>query len=197
MSQSGNRILMNRREALIFSATAGMSAALGPAALTAVFSLVSGMGLLSMWGTPMWSLTGIVLVRLAADRWHKVSLRRCLIGVGVCFVLYPVCYLATTEIGPRFFGTASRTEWPAREISTQMAAVWERETHAPLRIVTGESWIAGLVSTNPQRPSVFIEADLHSDRGSVTSALGCRRTCVTAALNSALSRWASPTKGRP
>ena len=33
MSQSGNRILMNRREALLFSATAGMSVALGQPAL--------------------------------------------------------------------------------------------------------------------------------------------------------------------
>jgi para-nitrobenzyl esterase len=33
MSESGNRISMNRREALIFSATAGMSVALGQPAL--------------------------------------------------------------------------------------------------------------------------------------------------------------------
>jgi len=131
----------------------------GPPLLTAIFSLVSGLGLRDMWGMPMWDLTGLILVRLAAPCWQHISWRRLSIGVTACFVVYPICYVAATVVGPHLLGVPSRTEWPERAIATAANAVWQNNAHTPLRIVTGESWIAGLVAMQAPRPSVFIDAD--------------------------------------
>lgn len=130
----------------------------GPPLLTAVFSLVSGMGLRDMWGMPMWDLTGLVLVGFAST-WESVSWRRLIIGVAFCFLVYSLGYVATTVIGPKMLDVPSRTEWPQQAIAEAATAVWTQKAHTPLRIVTGESWIAGLVSMHPSRPSVFIDGE--------------------------------------
>jgi hypothetical protein len=36
--------------------------------------------------------------------------------------------------------------WPQAEIADRMTKIWVRETGKPLRIVTGETWVAGLIA---------------------------------------------------
>ena len=41
-----------------------------------------------------------------------------------------------------------------------MSGIWARETHHPLRIVSGDDWIAGLVGlTGKDDPSIYTEGD--------------------------------------
>jgi 4-amino-4-deoxy-L-arabinose transferase-like glycosyltransferase len=131
----------------------------GPPLLAAFFSLISGLGLRDMWGLPMWNLTGLVFVATALPFWQSVSWKRLTLGVGCSFVIYTFGYVVTTTIAPQFLGVPSRTEWPQQAIAKAANTVWERDTRAPLHIVTGESWIAGLVAMSAPRPSVFIDAE--------------------------------------
>jgi hypothetical protein len=52
---------------------------------------------------------------------------------------------------------AIRVQWPQAEIADRLGRVWARKTGgAPLRIVSGEIWVAGLVGvTAMDRPSMF------------------------------------------
>jgi hypothetical protein len=55
-----------------------------------------------------------------------------------------------------------RVNWPQAEISRRMTAIWQAQTNGrPLRIVSGDTWIAGLVGiTAKDRPSILNLGDL-------------------------------------
>ena len=53
-----------------------------------------------------------------------------------------------------------RVSWPQAEISKRFAAIWARETGRPLRIVSGDNWVAGLVGISAKdRPSILNNGD--------------------------------------
>jgi 4-amino-4-deoxy-L-arabinose transferase-like glycosyltransferase len=132
---------------------------LGPPLLTFLLSLATGMGTRDMWGTPMWNLTGLLLVQAAQVRWPQVSLPR----LGYCFISFPLLGLAGFALAdvvvPQMEGRPSRLEWPDRSISQTFADAWQNETHRPLKIVAADGWLGGLVAMRAHpRPSVWIDA---------------------------------------
>jgi 4-amino-4-deoxy-L-arabinose transferase-like glycosyltransferase len=132
---------------------------LGPCLITAILSLVSGFGLRDMWGTPMWDLTGLLIVYAMKPRWPFVSTRALLLWIGALFVVLPLCYVLATSWGPEIEGVPSRTEWPDREMAKAFSNEWKSHTNRPLEIVAGNAWLAGLIAMRlPHQPSVFIDA---------------------------------------
>jgi 4-amino-4-deoxy-L-arabinose transferase-like glycosyltransferase len=133
---------------------------LGPALITAGLALLSGFGIRDMWGTPMWNLTGLLIVTAMKPRWPEVSLRALYVWVAVLFVVMPIAYVLSTSIVPEWRGKPSRTEWPDRAMAAAFSAAWQADIHTPLRIVAGDGWLAGLIAmrTDP-RASVFIDGD--------------------------------------
>jgi len=130
---------------------------LGPALLTAAFSLVTGFGLRTMWAMPMWNLTGLLLVQAFCARWEKVSLRRLAAATTLVFAAMPLAYAIDTAVGPAILRLPSRTQWPDREIANRLASDWSLMTHKPLRIATGDTWISSLIAMRQApRPSVWI-----------------------------------------
>lgn len=138
-----------------------MALGIGPALLTALISLVTGMGLRDMWGAPMWNLTGLLIVYAARPYWPHLrprSLIACLAGV---FAVLPVCYVLANATGPTALGKPSRIQWPDRAMAGIFAAEFRSRTGQPLHIVAGDGWLAGLIATrDPERPSVFTDADM-------------------------------------
>ena len=135
--------------------------AIGPAALTVLLSLLTGMGLRDMWGAPMWSLTGLLIVYSAQQRWPNVGWRRLAASVTAAFILLPVAYILATSTVPAMEGRPSRTQWPDRAMADFFDAAYTHETGRPLRIVTADGWLGGLIAMrDPSRPSVFIDGDM-------------------------------------
>ena len=133
---------------------------LGPALLSALLSLIAGLGLRDMWGAPMWNLTGLLLVRASMSRSKDISLGRLFVCAAVLFVALPMAYELASTYGPEWRGSRPRTEWPDRAMAQDLSAAWTKATGRPLQIVAGDSWIAGLIAMrNEPRPSVFIEAN--------------------------------------
>jgi 4-amino-4-deoxy-L-arabinose transferase-like glycosyltransferase len=132
---------------------------LGPAILSALLSLAAGLGLRDMWGVPMWNLTGLLLVNTGRSRWEKISLGRLFVCAAVLFVVLPITYEIANTYGPEWRGSRPRTQWPDRTMANELSTVWTKATGSPLQIVTGDSWIAGLIAMRcDPRPSVFIDA---------------------------------------
>jgi 4-amino-4-deoxy-L-arabinose transferase-like glycosyltransferase len=135
---------------------------LGPAALMAIGAALTGASLRASWGAPMLSLSGLLVIAILHDRLNVDRLKRIAIGAGVLIILISGLYFAHMRYGFAFSGKPLRGNWPQHEISTQMEGVWRAETNgAPLRIVAGDIWTAGLITMDgPNPPSVLINGDL-------------------------------------
>jgi len=132
---------------------------IGPVLLTAVIALVSGLGLRTMWGVPMCNLAGLLIVRFGRERWPAASLTRIAWAACCVFALMLVAYVLRTSVVPELAGKPSRTQWPDREIASAFGAAWKQKTHAPLRIVAGDGWLAGLIVVRGEpMPSVWTNA---------------------------------------
>lgn len=134
--------------------------ALGPAIVTVLLSMVTGIGLRDMWGMPLFTLSGLLIVSLLGREWSMdVSVRA--LKVAILFVAaLAIIYSGFVALSPRF-GYPQRNAWPMREIAEKAEAAWSSRTDAPLRIVSGKSWLAGLVAAgSPERPSVVFDGML-------------------------------------
>ena len=133
----------------------------GPLALAMIGALSTGTGLKTAWGSSMFNLVGLLAVALAADRFRPLALRRIAVFAGVLLLVVPLAYALVIGLGPRFAGTLLRVQWPQAEIAERFDAVWARETGRPLRVVTGQNWVAGLIGlTAKDRPSIVNNGNL-------------------------------------
>ncbi len=137
-----------------------LAMALGPALLTAIAALASGAGLRSSWGAPMVVLSGLLAVALLSDKYNPARLRRTAIGAGVLIVLVSGLYYGHMRYGVAITGDPLRGNWPQSRISDTLEQRWQEETGAPLRIVAGDIWTAGLIGLGQaDPPSVLIDGD--------------------------------------
>jgi hypothetical protein len=132
-----------------------------PAVLTAVLSLIAGLGLRDMWAAPMLSLTGLTIVYACRSNWPNVSWRRLSACICAILVLMPLAYVLATTIVPARQGKPSRLQWPDREMASTLASAYSLEARKPVQIVAGDGWLAGLIAMRiPSRPSVLTDGDL-------------------------------------
>ncbi len=132
---------------------------LGPLAIFFIAG-VFGMGLRAAWGAPLFSLSGLLVIALLSSHFSAERLKRLGIGAAVMIGLGSALYFAHLRYGAQITDEPLKGNWPQGEISRTLEAAWVRETNAPLEIVAGDIWTAGLVglrSRNP--PSVLIDGD--------------------------------------
>jgi 4-amino-4-deoxy-L-arabinose transferase-like glycosyltransferase len=133
---------------------------LGPLALTVLLSLLLGLGLKDMWGTPMFSLSGLLAVALLRSRWPAFRAERFLIGVTGLLVLIPTLYGFLIAFGPALTGKPHRGNLPAETIAAQLETRWFQATGRPLALVIGDEWTAGNVALYAAgQPSVLINGN--------------------------------------
>jgi hypothetical protein len=134
---------------------------LGPALLTAAAALLGGAGLRSSWGAPMVVLSGLIAVALLSAKFDAARLKRIAIGAVVLVVGVSSLYFAHMAYGARLTGHPLRGNWPQAAMSRALERAWASETEgAPLRVVTGDIWTAGLVAmSDATPPSVLINGD--------------------------------------
>lgn len=134
---------------------------LGPALLTAVISLVAGLGLRAMWGAPMWNLTGLIIVYFAGARAERASFVRLGIGTLALLIIMPLVYWFTTSYGPEQRGHVARSAWPDKPMARSLDAQYQLITGQPVQIVAGDGWLAGLIAMRSvPRASVFTDGDM-------------------------------------
>jgi 4-amino-4-deoxy-L-arabinose transferase-like glycosyltransferase len=134
---------------------------LGPALLTAALSLVAGFGLRAMWGTPMWNLTGLIIVALAGARGDQASFPRLAIGTAALLIIMPLIFWFTTSLGPQLRGHVARSAWPDKVMAKSFDQSWQLTAGRPLTIVAGDGWLAGLIAMRSDpRASVFTDGDM-------------------------------------
>ncbi len=137
-----------------------LATALGPLALVLLGAIVGGTGVRGSWGAPMLAMLAVLGVALTASRVTEVAVQRLAVVAGVLAVAIPLGYagVVTTLLRPE--SRPSRVNWPQAAIATELRAAWGRETKAPLRIVAGDAWIAGLAGLTADRPSILTDGDM-------------------------------------
>lgn len=131
---------------------------LGPTFLICLAAMVFDVGLRDMWGTPMYGLSGLLLLAWLPGRFDAAALRRIVRFAAVLLVLVPAAYAASVVTRPRLKDRPARVNWPQARIAEHFVDLFERETGAPLAVVAGPPWEAGLIAlTAPSEPSVSLE----------------------------------------
>jgi hypothetical protein len=128
--------------------------------LAILAALATGANLKSAWGSSMFNLAGILAIALTSERFDGVALKRIAICAAVAIVAVPLAYALIIAAGPSRAGAPLRVSWPQSDVSKRFAVIWARETGRPLRIVSGDNWVAGLVGVSAKdRPSILNNGD--------------------------------------
>ena len=131
----------------------------GPLLLTLCLGL-GGMHLASSWATTFFVLAGLLLLR-----WVPAVTPARLLGVTLAVGLTAQLLLAGgLALGRGVLvdqlGRNARSNFPAPAMAHALQAVWAQHAHTPLRVVAGETWLAGNLSIHlPSQPLVFIDAE--------------------------------------
>jgi hypothetical protein len=133
---------------------------LAPVLLVSVIPLMGGSGLRSMWGAPMWSLSGLLLVMLLGTPSNSVKTNRFYWAALSLLIFFPIAYGLNSALSGAYSKKPKRTAWPDREIAARMVNNWDSVTGCSLKIVTSDGWLGGLIAMRAEnRPSVFLEGD--------------------------------------
>lgn len=128
---------------------------LAPATAVLVAAALFDLKLQNMWGMPMFAPAGLLAVLLLRKAWDGYAVRRLwLAGVGT--IAFVAIAFTINIVVSRAVDDPIRNAWPMAEIAQEAKAAWMAQTSAPLQVVSGERWLAGLVSTGlPERPHVI------------------------------------------
>jgi 4-amino-4-deoxy-L-arabinose transferase-like glycosyltransferase len=131
----------------------------GPLALTLMLSVFARLRV--NWTTPMYNLSGILLV--AYFPWSSFSLQqiRRLCGLATAFSVALACGYGVWDLYCRYeVTTPLKSAWPMMSISKRFNAIWAQEVGQPLRIVAGDHWNASLVGIPAvSQPELFTNLD--------------------------------------
>ncbi|TVO72410.1 glycosyltransferase family 39 protein [Sedimenticola selenatireducens] len=133
---------------------------LAPALIVSVIPLMGGSGLRSMWGAPMWSLSGLLLVMFLGTPSNSAKTNRFYWVALSLLVFFPIAYGLNSMLSGTYSKKPKRTAWPDREIAERMVNNWNSVADCGLNIVTSDGWLGGLIAIRAEdRPSVFLEGD--------------------------------------
>lgn len=126
-----------------------------------IAAVVAGLnGAVSMWGTPMLNLVGLLVVAIYPDSVDLKLHRRVLVVACALVVAFPALYTVRDMVTAQTARQPMRTQWPQAEIAARMGAIWREATGSTLRIVGGNDWEAGLIALGQApRSSVFVNLD--------------------------------------
>ncbi|MBI1774328.1 MAG: glycosyltransferase family 39 protein [Proteobacteria bacterium] len=134
--------------------------ALGPFAFSIFISIVTGHGLRSMWGAPLWVWITLWVIMMVRPHFTALRLKWFRLAWAALFVLPLVAYAGAQMIGPILTGHERRTHFPGQTLAAKATEAWHEAYGTKLRYVVGRMWVAGnLAFYSADRPSVFIDAN--------------------------------------
>lgn len=135
---------------------------LGPMLLTTVLG-VFGIRLGSAWAATYFVMAGVLALLWVPSKpgLSSALLLRSVLWVGIVAELVLALGMA---LGSGWLadlsGRGARSNFPAAKLARQLDAVWLQHAKTPLRVVVGETWLAGNVSVRSKfQPLVYLDAD--------------------------------------
>jgi len=121
-----------------------MIMSLGPFLTVLMYSAVTGTQVRSMWGTPLFSLIGVLLVYLSQP--DVKTLPRLLMCYATYFVIALFSYVLMVTVSPYFLGYAKNEFYPSQAIALETTRLWHQHTQQPLAFVLGSRRLTARVA---------------------------------------------------
>jgi len=132
--------------------------AFGPAALLIAGSVISGRGLITMWGYPLWLFLGLWIVIAVGPALAQARLRRIALAWAAVTALYAVAFVAQYGVLPFFDHRYRASLFPGDRLGAEISTRFRAATGAPLAYVIGSMWLGGNISRySPERPRTLID----------------------------------------
>ena len=136
--------------------------ALGPTLLACAL----GTGLISLhanWATTFYVMLGVWAVRWA-PRVEPAKLVRSVLTVGIAVDLLMVAGVSLSNgLLVDLIKRTSRSNFPAIEFGVAMDKIWDSRVSSPLRVVIGETWIAGVTSVKSRHQPYVLQYGIPSE----------------------------------
>lgn len=133
----------------------------GPLLVTLLASAAVGIDLRDMWGMPMFTMSGLLLVMMLDRDWSVRLTNRAFYTAVSVTAIVAIGYAVSVPVRLQH-DDRPRVGWPMKRIARLATDAWQRGTNgAKLEIVSGPMWLAGLISAGaPSRPHVVYDGDL-------------------------------------
>ena len=121
--------------------------------------MISGRGLITMWGYPFWLFLGLWLVIETGPALDAVRLRRIALTWGAVTALYAVAFIAQYAVLPFYDHRYRASVFPGGRLGAEIATRFRAATGQPLAYVIGSMWLGGNIARySAERPRTLIDA---------------------------------------
>ncbi len=153
--------------------------AFGPAITVIGGSAVSGRGLITMWGYPLWLFLGPWIVASVSSRVDRACLTRLAGTWAAVTALYAVSFVVEWAVLPYLDHRYRAELFPGEQLAEEISARFHAQTSAPLAYVVSTMWLGGnighysadhprtLIDGNPRRAPWIDLGDLAASGGVV------------------------------
>jgi hypothetical protein len=134
--------------------------AFGPAATIIVLSLVTGRGLVAMWGYPLWLFLGLWIVMTAGAAIDRRRLARIAGLWAIVFAGLAGAFIVDYTVLPPIDLRYRAAFFPGDRLAGDIAQRFRAATGEPLRYVVATMWVGGNVAHySAEHPRVLIDGD--------------------------------------
>ncbi len=128
-----------------------------PAFFIFAIGLIFGIGIRDMWGSPMWCLSGLILVSFIPEHIFTQKQAALKKGLIIWLILITILMAAYVQFGGQIRNKPSRMDWPQQTLTQHVDQQWQKISHCRLDSTSGADWLAMLVAASSQySPSVMI-----------------------------------------
>jgi len=136
--------------------------AFGPAITVIAASTITGRGLVTMWGYPLWLFLGPWIVVSVSSRIDRTCLARIAGLWGVVTAIYALAFVAQYAVLPHFDHRYRAVLFPGDRLAQEISTRFHAQTGAPLAYVVGTMWLGGNISHySGDHPRTLIDGDPH------------------------------------
>ena len=132
--------------------------AFAPAAMLIAGAVITGRGLIAMWGYPLWLFVGlwVVIATGTATEWARA--RRVVLAWGAVTALYAVAFVLQYGVLPFVDHRYRASLFPGDRLGAEISTRFRAATGAPLAYVIGSMWLGGNISRySVERPRTLID----------------------------------------
>jgi 4-amino-4-deoxy-L-arabinose transferase-like glycosyltransferase len=120
--------------------------AFGPAAVLLAGSALSGRGLITMWGYPLWLFLGLWIVMMVPQTIERIRAIRVVAVWGLVATVYAVVFIVQYAVLPHVGHRYRASVFPGDRLAVHVADGFKAATGQPLAYVIGSMWLGGNIS---------------------------------------------------
>ena len=124
----------------------------GPVAIYLLLSIVTGATIRSMWGGPLFSFLGLLLIVFFKVEFDRAACRKVLRDSLIIGFMMALGLFVRNGFGPAVRGKLSRVHFPGKQVAQLIDQRWTEHYQQPLQIVGGQGFEAGCVGVYLENP---------------------------------------------